>query len=126
MHALDLLAGSPIRLTATARSTIGVHRWDVRVVTSADGAPRLAYGSEIGGRDCQQGVDIPAQDADCRLVVWARHTTPAGWEDDQATITDDTPSRLQIGFSDAGSSAAQQDDLLLSFAFAAEQHTDRR
>lgn len=112
---LDLPAGSPIRLTATARSTIGFRRWDVRVLTSADRVPRVAYGSEIGGRDCQQDVDIPAQDAHCRLVVGAGHTTPAGWQNDESTITYDTPSRLQIGFSDPGPSAAQQGDLLLSF-----------
>lgn len=126
MHSLDLPAGSPVRLTATARPNLGVHRWGVRVLTSVEAAPRLAYGSEIGGRDCEQGVDIPAQDADCRLEVWARHTTVGGWEDDQSTVTDDTPSRLQIGFSDPRSSAAQKDDLLLSFTFGAEQPTDRR
>lgn len=117
MHSLDLPAGMPIRLTATARPNAAVHRWEVRVVTTTSAATRLAFGSEIGGDDRHQDIDIPAQAVDCRLEIWARHVTGAGWCDDQLTISDDTPSQLHIGFRDADSSTAQEDDGALSFAF---------
>lgn len=126
MHRLDLPAGSPIRLTATARPNVGRHRWEVHVLASAQEAPLLIFGSEIGGGDSEQAVDIPAQAADCRLEVWARHATARGWDDDQATITDDTPSRLQISFCDPGSAVAQLDDVQLSFAFRTANPNDRR
>jgi hypothetical protein len=117
MHSLNLPAGASILLTATAQPRAGVHRWGVRVLTSATCTPRLTFGSDIGGRDCQQRVDIPAQTADCRLEIWARRATIAGWDNDRAVVTDDTPSHLQIGFSDRGVSRTQEPDVLLSFAF---------
>jgi len=123
MHCLDLPAGSTIRLDATARADVGVHRWDVRVLTadaaSAGSPPRLAYGSQIGGRDREQRIQIPAQDADCRLEVRSRRAMAGGWQDDRPTVDQDTPSRLLIGFSDPASPTSHKNDVLLSFAFEA-------
>ena len=121
MHKLDMPAGSTVRLTATARPDVGIHRWAVQVhgagVATATSA-RVVYGSQIGGLDCEQRIDIPAQDADCRLDVSAQHATEGGeWQDDRLTILDDTPSRLDIGFFNPARSVAHPNDLLLSFAF---------
>lgn len=123
MHSLGLPAGSAIRLTATARAAVGVHRWSVRVIAAdsatADATPRLNYGSQIGERDREQRIDIPAQAVDCRLEVSTRHATAAdGWRDGRVTIADDTPNRLDIGFSNPASPAAHEDEVLLSFAFS--------
>jgi hypothetical protein len=122
MHHLDLPAGSTIRLHATARPGVALHRWGVRVfdagATDRDATARLTYGSQIGSGDCEQRVDIPAQDADCRLEVWGSHAIPGGWKDDRCSIEDDTPNRLLIGFSDRALLLAQTDDVLLSFTFA--------
>lgn len=123
MHSLNLPAGAAVLITATARPKIGVHRWGVRVITSATCAPRLTFGSDIGGRDCEQRVDIPAQSADCRLEIWARRATEEGWDNDRSVVTDDTPSRLQIGFSDRGFANTQDHDVLLNFAFAGAQRS---
>ena len=117
MHSIDFPAATPVRLTATARANAGVHRWDVRLVGVDDATPRLAFGSRIGGLDCEQHVDIPAQPVDCRLEISAGHAAGGGWEDDQGTISDDTPGLLQIGFCDARASQAQSEDVQLSFVF---------
>jgi hypothetical protein len=118
MHSLNFPAGASVQLTATARPRVGIHRWGVRVITSATCAPRLTFGSDIDGRDCEQHIDIPVQSADCRLEIWARRATAQGWDIDRSVVTDDTPSRLQIGFSDRGFSNTQDHDVLLNFAFA--------
>lgn len=117
MHSLNLPAGASILLTATAQPKVGVHRWGVRVLTSATSTPRMTFGSDIGGRDCRQRIDIPAQAADCRLEIWAGRAGAGGWNNDRAVVTDDTPSRLQIGFSDRGALRTQEPDVLLNFAF---------
>jgi hypothetical protein len=127
MHCLNFPAGSTIRLDATARADVGVHRWDIRVL-DADAPPhgstgRLTYGSQIGAGDCHQRVDIPAQDTDCRLEVCGRHAFDGGWKDDRCTVEDDTPGRLLIGFSDRALPFAHKDDVLLSFTF---QNADRQ
>lgn len=116
MHSLNLPARAPSRLTASARPETGLHRWDLRVLTRADATQRLTFGSRIGGRDCAQGLDIPAQDADCRLEVRVRHATAWGWEDDWSTVIDETPSLLTIAYCDPRSSMPDKDDVLLSFA----------
>jgi hypothetical protein len=123
MHLLDLPAGSAIRLTATARPDAGVHRWAVRIFAASgpagDSAARLAYGSQIGGHDCEQRIDVPAQDADCRLEASSRHPVAGGWQDDQCSVDEDTPGHLALGFSNPSSPIAQEGDVLLSFAFRA-------
>ncbi|HZZ34659.1 MAG TPA: hypothetical protein VFE03_02965 [Caulobacteraceae bacterium] len=123
MHCLDLPAGSTTRLDATARTDAGVHRWDVRVFTadapSAGSPPRLAYGSQIGGRDREQRIQIPAQDADCGLEVRSRHALAGGWHDDRPTIDEDMPTRLLIGLSNPSSPASHKNDVLLSFSIEA-------
>lgn len=122
MHNLHLAAGSAIRLTATARSGVGVHRWSVEVYRAESGGTagpsRLAYSSQIGGLDCDQRIAIPPQNEDCRLEVSAQHAAENGsWRDDRLTVLDDTPARLDLGLFDAARPSAHPDDLLLSFAF---------
>lgn len=112
-------AGSTIRVLASARSEVARHIWEVRVYAAGGGAPsvRLAYGSRIGDGDCQQRIDIPAQDMDCRLEVTSRHTTSDGaWADDKLVILDDAPGRLDLGFSDASWARAHDNDVVLSFS----------
>ena len=117
MHRLDVPAGSRIRLIATTREGTDLHRWDVRVMAVGDdGAPRLAFGSQIGDRDRDQRIDIPPQDVDCRVDVCSRHAVRGGWEDDRCTVQDDTPDGLRIGFCDPSMPGSQVDDVLLSFA----------
>lgn len=121
MHKLDMPAGTTIRFTATAGPDAGIHRWAVQVhgagIPTATPA-RVIYGSQIGGLDREQRIDIPAQDANCRLEVSAQHATERGeWQEDRLTILNDTPSRLDIGFFNPARSAAHANDLLLSFAF---------
>jgi hypothetical protein len=118
MHSLDMPAGSTMRLTATARSEVAAHRWDVRVFATGAGAeaPRLVYGSHIGDGDRQQCIDIPAQDMDCRLELRARHATTSGdWADDKLTVIGQEPGRLELGFSDASQAVAHENDVMLSF-----------
>lgn len=121
MHSLNLPAGSRVRLHATAGAEVGLHRWAVRVLeagASRDGLDaRLTYGSRIGAGDCEQRIDIPAQDVDCRIEVDASHASPAGWKDDRSSIVEDTPNCLQIGFSDRALAFARTDDVLLTFTF---------
>ena len=117
MTSLNLPAGAPVRLTATARPDRGLHRWDVEVLAAADGAPRLAFASQIGGRDIHQTIQIPPQDVDCRLGVQSRHKTAGGWANDTASIPDDNRDRLDVGFCEAGREGALPHDVLLSFAF---------
>ncbi|MGA0599380.1 hypothetical protein ACO2Q3_01600 [Caulobacter sp. KR2-114] len=122
MHSLNFPAGASIRLTVSARPDRALHRWSVRLFTADDDAgalPRVSYGSQIGGRDCEQRIDVPFQDKDCRIEVTCGHAKAGGWQDDQARIEDDTPNLVAIAFSDGGSPASRKDDVLLSFAFAA-------
>jgi len=117
MHSLDMPAGWTVRLTATARAAVDRHRWDVLVYgRDAPATPRLAYGSHIGDGDCEQRIDIPAQEVDCRFEVRVRHAAVDGtWEDDWLTIVDDVPDRLDLGFSDRSQAVAHDNDVLLSF-----------
>lgn len=121
MHRLDLPAGSPVRLSATARIDSGPHRWAIQVFSDADAAgasaPRLSYGSQIGGADREQRIDIPAQDVDCRLEIHSRHEIVGGWADDRCAVNEDTPALLALGFSDPGSPPSPEDDVRLSFDF---------
>jgi hypothetical protein len=117
IHSLDIPAGSPVRLTAATRRNFGVHRWDLRVISPA-GESMLAFGSQIGGLDRVQHVDIPAQTLACRLQISARHKTAEDWEDDRGAILEDTPNRFEIGFCDASSIAAQEDEVSLSLVFS--------
>lgn len=118
MHRIEFPAGSAVRLTATARPDVGVHRWDVRVLTVGDpSTPTLAYGSEIGGRDCEQHIDIPAHHTARQLEIGSRHAAPGGWQNDYGSVEDDTPDGLLIGFSDAPARGARKDDVLLRFTF---------
>jgi len=126
MHSLDLPAGSPIRLSATARPNIGMHRWDLRVLSHDELAPVLIFGSQIGGLDREQHVDIPAQTVACRVEISVRHATVRGWQDDQGAVTEDTPDRLEIGFCDASSTAGRQADLSLSLVFTRADPTRRQ
>jgi hypothetical protein len=118
MHRLTLPAGSTIRLTATARPHVGVHRWAMRLLADDDSTLGPKYGSKIGGYDCDQRVDVPVQDKDRRLEVSCRHAVPTGWEDNRSSVEDDTPARLVIGYCNPSSPTARKDDVLLSFAFA--------
>lgn len=121
MHSLDWPAGSTIRLHAVARPGVGVHRWDIQVLDAGPRQPgataRLAYGSEIGAGDCEQRVDMPARDADCRLEVRGRHAVAGGWKDDLCSVDEPTATGQQIGFSDQSLTSARKDDVLLSFTF---------
>lgn len=116
MHSLELPAGSSIGLTASARADVAIHRWDLRVISIAN-EQVLAFGSQIGGLEREQRVDIPAQRLDCRVEIFARHKTPTGWGDDRSVVIADTPSRLEIGFCDPGLSTGERDDISLSLAF---------
>lgn len=117
MRRIDLPAGSRVRLAATARPDCGLHRWDIRVL-SAGGEARMAYGSQIGGQDLDQRLEIPVQDVDCSLEVRSVHATLAGWVDDHIFVEDDTPNQLQIGFCDLGRPGARHDDVLMNFTFS--------
>ena len=126
MHQLTLPAGSTMRFTATARPLAGLHKWSMLVFDAdeaADQIARLTYGSQIGDRDCDQRIDVPAQDRECRVEVSCRHAVAQAWEDDVASVDQDTPALLVIGFSDPASSAAQADDVLLSVAFPQARST---
>jgi len=117
-------AGSTIRLSATARSGVAGHFWDVRVCVAGAAGPavRLAYGSRIGDGDRQQRIDIPAQDMDCSLQVTSRHAMPGGaWGDDKLTVLDDSPGLLDLGFSDPSSPTAHDNDVVLSFYLTERQ-----
>lgn len=121
MHSLNLPAGSRVRLHATAGPEVGLHRWAVRVLEAGpplEGlVPRLTYGSRIGAGDCEQRVEIPAQDVDCRIEVDASHASGAGWKADRSSVGENTPNCLQIGFSDRALAFARADDVLLTFTF---------
>ncbi|MBL8771926.1 MAG: hypothetical protein JNK30_11140 [Phenylobacterium sp.] len=119
-HAIDLPAGAGVRMTASARRAFGAHRWDIRVLCVATGEARASFGSHIGGADIDQRLEIPAQDVDCRLEVRSRHAvTGGGWADDDASIEEDTPDILELGFCDLARPLAAPGDVRLRFAFAA-------
>ncbi|MFZ5719079.1 MAG: hypothetical protein ACOY5Y_06370 [Pseudomonadota bacterium] len=121
MHTLNLPAGAAARFTATARPDRGLHRWAVRVLPASEGPVRLTFGSQIGGRDLDQRVEIPIQAEDCRLEIQSSHETATGWADDRSACLDDAPDRLRIGFCDAARPGAMPDDVLLSFTFGEPQ-----
>lgn len=123
MPALVVPAGASVQVTAVARPDWSLHRWEIAVRPAAGGVARLTFGSEIGGRDVHQRIDIPAQDVECRLEIESRHETAQGWKSDRAASQEDTPDQLSIGFCDASRSGARPDDVLLSFAFGSR---DRR
>jgi len=129
MYHLDLPAGSAIRLNASARPGVAIHRWDIRVLAAGDpdsaAPPRLAYGSQIGGLDCDQRISIPAQDTDCRLVVTSRHTLGGSWANDHCSVGEDTPSHLLLGFCDRTQTGRSQDDVALSFVFERQQQSQQ-
>lgn len=118
MRSLDLPAGSRIRLIATARAGTDLHHWDVLVMTAgeAGAAPRLAFSSQIGEHDLDQRIDIPPQDADCRVEIRSRHSGRDGWNDDRCTVQEDTPDELRIGFCNPARPGSRADDLVLSFS----------
>jgi hypothetical protein len=106
-----------IRLAATARADGGVHRWEVRLFRASDPAgeaPRLSYGSKIGGDDRSQRVEVPAQEGEGWLEVSCGHAAGDGWDDDRSFLDDSGPSALAIGFSRPDGHA---DEVLLSFTF---------
>jgi hypothetical protein len=120
MHSLGIPAGRIIWMTATSPRDESLHRWDMRVVAVGASEPaRLTYGSQIGGRDCDQRVCIPAQDVDCRLEVASRHPVLGGWADDTCRVREDTPSELLLGFS--GPLGGAEGDVLLGFAIEAAE-----
>ena len=130
MYRIDVQAGSTIRLTATARPNLGPHRWGARLFTAGDmepnAPPRLNYGSQIGGRDCEQRIDLPIQDKDCRIEVTCGHPMPGGWQDQQGSVEDDTPRLLVIGFSDPSTPASRTNDVVLSFTFTGAGQLEAR
>src|SRR5579883_2575159 len=117
MPELALPAGANVRLTVTGRADRDLHRWNLTVAPAAGGPARLSFASWIGGRDLHQRIDIPAQDVDCRLEIQSRHQTAQRWEGDDASVEEDTPDQLLIGFCNPSRPGALPDDVLLSFAF---------
>jgi hypothetical protein len=114
-------AGSQIQLAATAGSSKQVRRWDVRMF-AADAptpslTPRLAYGSQIGGADSDQRIEIPPQDVDCWLKVDASRRFDGVWEADQSQVTCDTPTLLELSFGVAASPTGDDESIALSFHF---------
>jgi len=128
MFSLGLLAGRPIRLTATTRAgCAAIHRWQARMLPAGvDEAPgaaaHLSYGSEIGGADRVQHIEIPAQQLDCRLEVAVYRRDGIGWLEERAAAPlADTPDLLELGFGAAQSAA--EPDVLLSFRFRRDMRT---
>lgn len=122
MRHMTLPAGAAIRLTATAPPGRGLFRWSLRLFADAAAtpgeAPRLAYGSEIGGRDCEQRIDVPMQDRDCRLEVGCDRAVAGGWAEDAGRVEQDTPSLLVLGFGDGRPPVSATNEVVLSFAFS--------
>jgi hypothetical protein len=118
-------AGSQVRLNATACSAKEVRRWDVRMFAQSASAeswpPRLTYGSQIGGVDRDQRVEIPAQDVDCRLEASASRRVDGFWDAEPSRVTGETPTVLELGFGASTSPAADDRSILLSFRFRAAQ-----
>ena len=131
MFSLDVLAGSPIRLTATARAgSLAVHRWRVRVIpTAADQIlseeARISYGSQIGGDDREQHIEIPAQKVDCRFEVAASRRDGAAWREERAAAAlTDTPDLFELGF--GASTRSGERDFLLSFRWGPKAGHDHQ
>lgn len=120
MYSLELSAGSSIQLTATALVDAGIHRWNIQVFTLADpetaASPRLAYGSEIGGGDIHQRVNIPWQDANCRLDVSSRHAAGGEWRESAQVMEEISPGQFTLGFSRAAKGNGAPNDVTLTFA----------
>jgi hypothetical protein len=122
MYCLNLPAGASIRLSASARPNLGLHRWSAQLFAAGDASgalPRVSYGSQIGGQDCEQRIDVPLQDRDCRLEIRCSHAAGFDWQDNRISIEDDTPNLVSLGYSNPGSTASRKDDVTLSFTFAA-------
>ena len=123
MYRLNVPAGSQIRLSAASDGDTQVRRWDVRMfaVDASTPAltPRLAYGSQIGGADGEQRIEIPPQDIDCWLQVDASRRFDGVWEEDQSQVTCDTPTLLEVGFGASVSTARGDGSIVLSFQFYA-------
>jgi hypothetical protein len=122
VHHIDLPAGSAIRLTATAGPKVGLHRWGMRLFAAHDPQPnapaRPTYGSQIGEGDCEQRIDVPAQDRDCRVEVNCARAATGRWQDQQGSVEHDTPGLLVVQFADTSASEALTDDVVLSFAIS--------
>ena len=106
-----------IRLTATARADAGLHRWEIRLFGAGDpagAAPRLSYGSKIGGDDRMQRIEVPAQVGEGWLEVDCRHASGDSWDDDRAFLDDCASGVVGVGFSHP---EGQAHEVLLSFAF---------
>lgn len=117
MHTLNLPAGHTGSFVVTARSGPGRHRWDVWVSNAANGSSRLVFGSRIGGEDLHQRVEIPPQDADCRVVVQSRHRTATGWAEGKLRVADLRADSVEVAFSDPSNDSAWPDDVLFRFSF---------
>lgn len=127
MHRLEVPAGSRIRLSASAGAATQVRRWDVRMFSAGEpapsSAPRLSYGSQIGGADGEQRIEIPPQDVDCRLEADASRRVGGVWEADQSQVTCDTPNLLELGFAASAASVGDDRSTLLSFHFYAPRRS---
>jgi len=123
MYRLDVPAGSDLRLFASAGPSTQVRRWDVRMFAADAPArswpPRLTYGSEIGGADGDQRVEIPPQDVDCWLEVGASRRIGGFWEPDQWQVTSDTLALLELDFDGPAAPASGDSSIQLSFHFCA-------
>ena len=129
MFNLSVLAGNPVRLTATARAgSAEVHRWRVRLLAADDLAPgatpRLSFASQIGRGDREQYIEIPAQDVDCRLEVTSSRRDGAGWSEQQSTPSTDAPGLTRLGY--GALTAASEYDVLLSFQIGPGRAPERR
>ena len=121
MYSIDVPAGCPIRLTATSRvGSVEVHRWQVRVLT-ADGhqsnGARLSYGSQIGGVDREQRIEIPAQHVDCSLEVVSARRNGDRWDEEQSVASTDAAGAIRLGFVASEPLVSDEHDVLLSFDF---------
>jgi len=118
MHNIALPGGSAVRLTITGRPATGLHRWYVQVREAEGDALRADYGSQIGGEDLHQRVDIPAQAMDCRIQIGSAHRNTHGWSDDHLSLRDVRAGEAKLGFCELMKTGSRLDDVLLSFVFA--------
>ena len=117
MQRLDVPADSVIRLAATAQADGGLHRWEVRRFGAgdpADAAPRLSYGSKIGGDDRMQRVGFPAQLGEAWLEVDCRNAPGDGGDDDRPFLDDSACGVVAVGFLRP---EGQADGVLIGFSF---------
>lgn len=121
MHELALPSGLVARFNVTGRPGIGLHRWYVRIRETSSGLPRLSYGSQIGGSDLHQRVEVPPQNMDCHMSIGSTHRTKNSWADDHLSVWPIGPSETRIGFCQLLAAGSRPDDVTLSFEF-----TERR